>query len=134
MFNDVGGMIEINTGVYYYVKVLTTDTFEIYKDYQLTQGLDTTNFTAYSTSNGTATTFGGFRDEYQSENTSQVENLTNYPRAGPKRRIWTLILDNSKLVAVNQQLVIQYPHRIATNIPDLKVRIIRTWTITRNEN
>ena len=122
MFNDVGGMIEINTGVYYYVKVLTTDTFEIYKDYQLTQGLDTTNFTAYSTSNGTATTFGGFRDEYQSGKYIQVENLSELPRAGSNVEFGHLPGQFFKLVAVNQQLGTQAPYTGLLQIsPDLKV-------------
>ena len=122
VFNDVGGMIEINTGVYYYVKVLTTDTFEIYKDYQLTQGLDTTNFTAYSTSNGTATTFGGFRDEYQSGKYIQVENLSELPRAGSNVEFGHLPGQFFKLVAVNQQLGTQAPYTGLLQIsPDLKV-------------
>ena len=104
------------------MKVLTTDTFEIYKDYQLTQGLDTTNFTAYSTSNGTATTFGGFRDEYQSGKYIQVENLSELPRAGSNVEFGHLPGQFFKLVAVNQQLGTQAPYTGLLQIsPDLKV-------------
>ena len=122
VFTDVGGMIELNTGVYYYVKVLTTDTFEIYRDYQLTQAIDSTNFTAYSVSNGKATTFGGFRDEYQSGKYIQVENLTDLPRAGSNIEFGHLPGTFFKLVAVNQQLGTQAPYTGLLQIsPDLKV-------------
>ena len=122
VFTDVGGMIELNTGVYYYVKVLTTDTFEIYKDFQLTQAIDSTNFTAYSVSNGKATTFGGFRDEYQSGKFIQVENLSDLPRAGSNIEFGHLPGTFFKLVAVNQQLGTQAPYTGLLQIsPDLKV-------------
>ena len=122
VFTDVGGMIELNTGVYYYVKVLTTDTFEIYRDYQLTETIDSTNFTAYSVSNGKATAFGGFRDEYQSGKFIKVENLTELPRAGSNIEFGHLPGQFFKLVAVNQQLGTQAPFTGLLQIsPDLKV-------------
>ena len=31
-FDGILGMVELNTGVYYYARVLTVDTFEIYAD------------------------------------------------------------------------------------------------------
>ena len=122
VFTDVGGMIELNTGVYYYIKVLTTDTFEVYSDFQLTEGIDSTNYTVYSVSNGKATAFGGFRDEYQSGKYIQVENLTELPRAGSNVEFGHLPNQFFKLVAVNQQLGTQAPFTGLLQIsPDLKV-------------
>jgi len=121
-FTEIGGMIELNTGVYYYVKVLTTDTFEIYTNFGLTNGLDTTLFTEYSISNGNVTAFGGFRDEYQSGKYIQVENLNDLPRAGSNIEFGHLPGTFFKLVAVNQQLGTQAPYSALLQIsPDLKV-------------
>ena len=122
VFVDIGGMAELNTGVYYYVKVLTPTTFEIYKDFQLTQGLDTTLFNAYSVSNGTVTAFGGFRDEYQSGKYISVENLTEIPRAGSNIEFGHIPGQFFKLVAVNQQLGTQAPYTALLQVsPDVKV-------------
>ena len=80
-FASVGGMSELNTGVWYYIKTLTVDTFGLYTNDDLTAGLDSTNFTTY-TSGGTATPFGGHRDEFQNGRYIQVEGLSKVPQTG----------------------------------------------------
>ena len=88
----------------------------------MTQAIDSTNYTVYSTSNGKATTFGGFRDEYQSGKYIQVENLSELPRAGSNIEFGHLPGTFFKLVAVNQQLGTQAPYTGLLQIsPDLKV-------------
>ena len=118
-FDQILGMVELNTGVYYYAKVLTTDTFEIYKDYQLTQPIDSTNFTTYLSA-GVAETFGGFRDEYQSGKYIKVENLTDIPRAGSNIEFGHIPGTYYKLVAVNQLLGTQAPYTALLQVsPDV---------------
>ena len=120
-FDGILGMIELNTGVFYYVKVLTVDTFELYADYDLTTPIDSTNYTTYL-SGGTAETFGGFRDEYQSGKYIAVENLTEIPRAGSNIEFGHLPGQYFKLVAVNQQLGTQTPFTALLQVsPDIKV-------------
>ena len=80
-FESVGGMSELNTGVWYYIKSVNANDFALYTNDDLTAGLDSTNFTAY-TSGGTATAFGGHRDEFQSGRYIQVEGLTKVPQVG----------------------------------------------------
>ena len=68
------------------------------------------------------TTFGGFRDDYQSGKYIQVENLTELPRAGSNIEFGHLPGQFFKLVAVNQQLGTQTPYTALLQIsPDLKV-------------
>ena len=120
-FDQILGMIELNTGVFYYAKVLTTDTFEIYADNEFTTPIDSTNYTTYLSA-GTAETFGGFRDDYQSGKFIAVENLTEIPRAGSNIEFGHLPGQFFKLVAVNQQLGTQTPFTALLQIsPDLKV-------------
>tara|TARA_B100000586_G_scaffold67516_1_gene46982 strand:+ start:13531 stop:19611 length:6081 start_codon:yes stop_codon:yes gene_type:complete len=80
-FTGVVGMTELNTGVWYYIKTLTVDTFGVYTNDDLTAGLNTTNFTAYS-SGGVATPQGGFRDEFQTGRYIQVEGMSDVPQTG----------------------------------------------------
>ena len=120
-FDNILGMVELNTGVFYYVNVLTTDTFQIYADNEFTTPIDSTNYTAYA-SGGTAETFGGFRDDFQSGKYIAVENLTEIPRAGSNIEFGHLPGQYFKLVAVNQQLGTQTPFTALLQIsPDLKV-------------
>ena len=120
-FDGILGMVELNTGVYYYVNVLTTDTFGIYADVDLTTPIDSTNYTAYASA-GTVETFGGFRDDYQSGKYIAVENLTSIPRAGSNIEFGHLPGQYFKLVAVNQQLGTQTPYTGLLQIsPDIKV-------------
>ena len=120
-FDAILGMVELNTGVYYYVNVLTVDTFSIYADVGLTTPIDSTNYTAYASA-GTAETFGGFRDDYQSGKYIAVENLTSIPRAGSNIEFGHLPGQYFKLVAVNQQLGTQTPYTGLLQIsPDIKV-------------
>jgi hypothetical protein len=120
-FDAILGMVELNTGVYYYARVLTVDTFEIYADNDLTTPIDSTGYTAYASA-GTAETFGGFRDDYQSGKYIAVENLTSIPRAGSNIEFGHLPGQYFKLVAVNQQLGTQTPFTGLLQIsPDLKV-------------
>ena len=81
VFSDIVGMTELNSGVYFYIRSTSVDTFAVYIDFDLNNGLDSTNFTAY-VSGGKATSFGGFRDEYQFGRYLQVEGLTKVPQAG----------------------------------------------------
>ena len=119
-FDGILGMVELNTGVFYYVKVLTTDTFEIYADYELTTPIDSTGYTAYASA-GTAETFGGFRDDYQTGKYIAVENLTSIPRAGSNIEFGHLPGQYFKLVAVNQQLGTQTPFTGLLQVsPDIK--------------
>jgi hypothetical protein len=114
-------MIELNTGVYYYVNVLTTDTFEIYHDAAFTTPIDSTNYTTYL-SGGTAETFGGFRDDFQSGKYIAVENLSDIPRAGSNIEFGHLPGQYFKLVAVNQLLGTQAPYTALLQVsPDIKV-------------
>ena len=113
-------MTDLNSGVFYYVKVLTTDTFEIYADYDLTVAIDSTAYTAY-TSGGTAETFGGFRDDYQTGKYIAVENLTSIPRAGSNIEFGHLPGQYFKLVVVNQQLGTKTPFTGLLQVsPDIK--------------
>ena len=122
-FDGILGMVELNTGVFYYVKVLTTDTFEIYSDYQLTQPIDSTNYTTYL-SGGEAEVFGGFRDEYQSGKYIKVENLTDIPRAGSNIEFGHIPGTYYKLVAVNQLLGTQAPYTALLQVsPDVSVNL-----------
>ena len=56
--SDVGGMTEVN-GVSYYVKVLTSTTFELYTDSALTLSVDATGYGAYTTGGRAVTSVGG---------------------------------------------------------------------------
>ena len=56
--SDVGGMTEVN-GVSYYVKVLTSTTFELYTDSALTLSVDATGYSAYTTGGRAVTSVGG---------------------------------------------------------------------------
>ena len=119
-FDGILGMVELNTGVYYYVKVLTVDTFEIYADYEMTTAIDSTGYTTYL-SGGTAELFGGFRDDYQTGKYIAVENLTSIPRAGSNIEFGHLPGQYFKLVAVNQQLGTQTPFTGLLQVsPDIK--------------
>ena len=119
-FDGILGMVELNTGVYYYVKVLTVDTFEIYADYEMTTPIDSTGYTTYL-SGGTAELFGGFRDDYQTGKYIAVENLTSIPRAGSNIEFGHLPGQYFKLVAVNQQLGTQTPFTGLLQVsPDIK--------------
>ena len=119
-FSGIIGMTDLNSGVFYYVKVLTTDTFEIYADYDLTVAIDSTAYTAY-TSGGTAETFGGFRDDYQTGKYIAVENLTSIPRAGSNIEFGHLPGQYFKLVVVNQQLGTKTPFTGLLQVsPDIK--------------
>ena len=120
-FDGILGMVELNSGVFYYVNVLTVDTFEIYADYDLTTPINSTSYNTYL-SGGTAETFGGFRDDYQSGKYIAVENLTSVPRAGSNIEFSHLPGKYFKLVAVNQQLGTQTPFTGLLQVsPDLKV-------------
>jgi hypothetical protein len=119
-FDGIIGMTDLNSGVFYYVKVLTTDTFEIYADYDLTVAIDSTAYTAYA-SGGTAETFGGFRDDYQTGKYIAVENLTSIPRAGSNIEFGHLPGQYFKLVVVNQQLGTKTPFTGLLQVsPDIK--------------
>ena len=56
--SDVGGMTQVN-GVSYYVKVLTSTTFELYTDSALTLSVDATGYSAYTTGGRAVTSVGG---------------------------------------------------------------------------
>ena len=56
--SDVGGMTQVN-GVSYYVKVLTSTTFELYTDAALTLSVDATGYSAYTTGGRAVTSVGG---------------------------------------------------------------------------
>jgi hypothetical protein len=56
--SDVGGMTQVN-GVSYYVKVLTSTTFELYTDSALTVSVDATGYGAYTTGGRAVTSIGG---------------------------------------------------------------------------
>jgi hypothetical protein len=56
--SDVGGMTEVN-GVSYYVKVLTSTTFELYADSALTLSVNATGYSAYTTGGRAVTSIGG---------------------------------------------------------------------------
>ena len=120
-FDLILGMTELNTGVFYYLKTLTTDTFEIYHDPEFTTPIDSTNYVPYA-SGGQAETFGGFRDDYQSGKYIAVENLTEVPRAGSNIEFGHLPGQYFKLVAINQQLGTQKPFTALLQVsPDVKV-------------
>jgi hypothetical protein len=55
IFANVAGMFQINSGVYYYVNVLTPNTFSLYVDSALTIPLNTTDYGIYIASLGTVT-------------------------------------------------------------------------------
>ena len=97
------GMIELNTGVRYYAKVLNTTSFELYADENFATPIDSTNYTAYA-SGGTAETQGGFRDSFQSGKFVQVEGLSELPRAGSNIQFAHLPNSYFKLVPVQGQL------------------------------
>ena len=56
--SDVGGMTQVN-GVSYYVKILTSTTFELYTDSALTVSVDATAYGAYTTGGRAVTSIGG---------------------------------------------------------------------------
>ena len=115
------GMIELNTGVRYYAKVLNTTSFELYADENFATPIDSTNYTAYA-SGGTAETQGGFRDSFQSGKFVQVEGLSELPRAGSNIQFAHLPNSYFKLVSVQGQLGTQTPYSALLQVsPDIKV-------------
>tara|TARA_Y200000002_G_scaffold202198_1_gene166825 strand:- start:16847 stop:22543 length:5697 start_codon:yes stop_codon:yes gene_type:complete len=120
-FTGILGMIELNTGVRYYVKVLNTTSFEIYADEDFATPIDSTNYTAYA-SGGTAELQGGFRDSLQSGKYVQVEGLSSLPRAGSNIQFSHLPTQYFKLVSVQSQLGTQTPYSALLQVsPDIKV-------------
>ena len=115
------GMIELNTGVRYYAKVLNTTSFELYADENFATPIDSTNYTAYA-SGGTAELQGGFRDSFQSGKFVQVEGLSELPRAGSNIQFAHLPNSYFKLVSVQAQLGTQTPYSALLQVsPDIKV-------------
>jgi len=115
------GMIELNTGVRYYAKVLNTTSFELYADENFATPIDSTNYTAYA-SGGTAELQGGFRDSFQSGKYVQVEGLSALPRAGSNIQFAHLPNSYFKLVSVQSQLGTQTPFSALLQVsPDIKV-------------
>ena len=120
-FTGILGMVELNTGVRYYVKVLNTTSFEIYADEDFATPIDSTNYTAYA-SGGTAELQGGFRDSLQSGKYIQVEGLSSLPRAGSNIQFSHLPTQYFKLVSVQSQLGTQTPYSALLQVsPDVKV-------------
>ena len=114
-------MVELNTGVRYYVKVLNTTSFELYADEDFVTPIDSTGYTAYA-SGGTAELQGGFRDSLQSGKYVQVEGLSSLPRAGSNIQFSHLPNQYFKLVSVQSQLGTQTPYSALLQVsPDIKV-------------
>lgn len=109
IFANVAGMFQINSGVWYYVDVLTPSTFALYVDQALTIPLDTTSYGTYVVSAGTVTEFGGFRNSLQSGSFIQVQGLTQIPQAGSNVEFSSLPGNYYKLVTVQNLLGTQYP-------------------------
>jgi hypothetical protein len=109
IFANVAGMFQINSGVYYYVNVLTPNTFSLYVDSALTIPLNTTDYGVYIASLGTVTEFGGFRNSLQNGKFIQMEGLTQIPQAGANLEFDSLPGNYYKLVTVQNLLGTQYP-------------------------
>jgi hypothetical protein len=109
-FANVGGMFELNNGIWYYINVLSANTFALYVDSALTIPLDTTNFGTWIPSAGTVTEFGGFRNSKQSGKFIQVEGLTDIPQAGANVEFSALPGNYYKLVSVQNFLGNGYPY------------------------
>ena len=109
IFANVAGMFQINSGVYYYVNVLTPNTFSLYVDSALTIPLNTTDYGIYIASLGTVTEFGGFRNSLQNGKFIQMEGLTQIPQAGANLEFASLPGNYYKLVTVQNLLGTQYP-------------------------
>jgi hypothetical protein len=108
-FAGVAGMFQINSGTWYYVNVLTPNTFSLYVDQALTTPLDTTSWGTYVPSLGTVTEFAGFRNSLQSGSFIQVEGLSQVPQAGSNVEFASLPGNYYKLVTVQNLLGTQYP-------------------------
>jgi len=108
-FAGVAGMFQINSGTWYYVNVLTPNTFSLYVDQALTTTLDTTSWGTYVPSLGTVTEFAGFRNSLQSGSFIQVEGLSQVPQAGSNVEFASLPGNYYKLVTVQNLLGTQYP-------------------------
>ena len=109
IFANVAGMFQVNSGVYYYVNVLTPNTFSLYVDSALTIPLNTTDYGIYIASLGTVTEFGGFRNSLQNGKFIQMEGLTQIPQAGANLEFASLPGNFYKLVTVQNLLGTQYP-------------------------
>jgi hypothetical protein len=108
-FANVAGMFQINSGIWYYVDVLTPTTFALYVDQALTIPLNTTSYGVYVVSAGTVTEFGGFRNSLQSGSFIQVQGLSQVPQAGSNVEFASLPGNYYKLVTVQNLLGTQYP-------------------------
>jgi hypothetical protein len=109
-FENVAGIFQLNSGVWYYVSVLTASTFALYVDSALTVPLDTSSYGTYiGPATGTVTEFGGFRNSLQSGSFIQVENLSSIPQAGSNVEFDSLPGNYYKLVSVQNLLGTQYP-------------------------
>ena len=108
-FANVAGMFQINSGTWYYVNVLTPNTFSLYVDQALTTPLDTTSWGTYVASAGTVTEFAGFRNSLQSGSFIQVQGLSQVPQAGSNVEFASLPGNYYKLVTVQNLLGTQYP-------------------------
>ena len=108
-FANVAGMFQINSGIWYYVDVLTPTTFALYVDQALTIPLNTTSYGVYVVSSGTVTEFAGFRNSLQSGSFIQVQGLSQVPQAGSNVEFASLPGNYYKLVTVQNLLGTQYP-------------------------
>jgi hypothetical protein len=108
-FANVAGMFQINSGIWYYVDVLTPTTFALYVDQALTIPLNTTSYGVYVVSAGTVTEFAGFRNSLQSGSFIQVQGLSQVPQAGSNVEFASLPGNYYKLVTVQNLLGTQYP-------------------------
>ena len=108
-FTDVLGMFEINNGIFYYVKYVSANTFELYVDLALSIPFDTTSFTTYLSA-GTVTEFGGFRNSLQSGKFIQVEGLSAIPQAGSNVEFASIPGEYFRLVSVQDLLGTAYPY------------------------
>jgi hypothetical protein len=110
-FSGIGGMIELNTGVYYYTKSTGLQTFEIYVDEALTSPLDTNDFNLFiGSGTPTVTAFGGYRDSKQNGKFIKVEGLSDIPQPGANVQFSHLPTTYYKLVSVQSLLGTQYPY------------------------
>jgi hypothetical protein len=109
IFTGVSGMDEINSGIYYYVNVLTANTFALYVDAALTIPLDSTSWGVYVSQTGVVAEFGGFRNSLQSGKFIQMEGLTEIPTPGSNLTFASLPGQYYKLVTVQNLLGLTYP-------------------------
>lgn len=121
-FDNVAGIFELNTGVWYYISVLSATTFSLYIDEALSIPVNSTTYGTYTASAGTVTTFGGYRDALQSGKYIQVEGLTEIPIAGSNVEFASVAGEYYKLVSVQNFLGSQYPFTALLQIsPELRV-------------